>query len=97
MKMQDLGRKYSEPSVVSDKPSNEKYYPSIYLDKEQMSAAGLSRSQAGDELQMIAKVRVRSKSDSISGGGSVDLEIVEAAFEAAPEGKDTASILYGDD
>lgn len=96
MKMQDLGKKYSEPSVVSDKPSNEKYYPSIYLDKEQMAAAGLSRSQAGDELQMVAKVRVRSKSDSISGGGSVDLEIVEASFEAAPEGKDTASILYGD-
>jgi hypothetical protein len=96
MKMTDMGRKFDEPSVVSG-GEDETYYPSIYLDKKQMKAAGLSGAQVGAEMQMVAKVRVRSVSDSVSGGGSIDLEIVEAGFGDVPGDSDRAAILYGDD
>lgn len=95
MKMTDLGQKWDEPSVVSE-GGNEKYYPTLYLGKKQMKAAGLAGEEVGSELIMTAKVRVRSISDSMTGGGSMDLEIIQASFEESKEGGDTASILYGD-
>lgn len=97
MKMNDMGRKFDEPTVMTEGGENETYYPSIYLDKKQMKAAGLSGVEVGSEMQMVAKVRVRSISDSVSGGGSIDIEIMEAGFEAKPSGKDRATILYEDD
>lgn len=96
MKMNDMGRKFDEPTVMTEGDENETYYPSIYLDKKQMKAAGLSGAEVGAEMQMVAKVRVRSISDSVSGGGSIDIEIIEAGFEKA-SGKDRASILYEDE
>lgn len=95
MKLTDMGRKMdSEPTVVTE--GDDTYYPSLYLDKKQMKALELSRASVGDEMQMVAKVRVRSISDSVSGGGSIDIEILEAGFGDVPESKDRASILYGD-
>lgn len=95
MKLTDMGRKFDEPSVVTD--SDETYYPSLYLDQKQMKTLGLSRAGVGDEMQMVARVRVRSISDSVRGGGSIDIEILEAGFGEMPSGKDRATILYGDD
>lgn len=94
MKMTDLGQKWDEPSVVTEDEGG-KYYPTIYLGKKQMKAAGLGGREVGSEMLMTAKVRVRSISDSVSGGGSMDLEIVEAAFGDVPDKGDTATILYG--
>ena len=96
MKMTDLGQKWDELSVVTE-GGDEKYYPTIYLGKKQMKAAGLAGSEVGTELLMTAKVRIRSISDSVTGGGSMDLELIEAAFGEVPSNKDTASILYGKD
>lgn len=96
MEMKDLGRKFDEPTVVGGE-KDETYYPSIYLDQKQMKAAGLSGAQVGSEMQMMAKVRVRSISDSVRGGGSIDIEILEAGFEPMEAGKDRASILYEDE
>lgn len=93
-KMTDMGQKWDEPSVVSE-GGDEKYYPTLYLGKKQMKATGLSGAGVGSERTMIAKVRVRSISDSATGGGSMDLEIIEACFEEASKA-DSASILYGD-
>lgn len=93
MKMIDLGQKYDEPSVAVG-GKDEKYYPTIYLNAKHMKAAGLSGKAAGTEIKMVAKVRIRSVSDSVTGGGSMDLEIVEASFEDGKKG-DTATILYG--
>lgn len=95
MKLTDMGRKFDEASVVT--PDDETYYPSLYLDQKQMKALGLSRASVGDEMQMIARVRVRSISDSVRGGGSIDMEILEAGFGEMPTGKDRATILYGND
>lgn len=96
MKMTDLGQKWDEPSVVTG-DKNEKYYPTIYLSKKQMKAAGLSGEEVGTELTMMAKVRIRSISDSMTGGGSMDLELIEASFSEEAPKKDTATILYGKD
>lgn len=95
MKLTDMGRKFDEPTVMTD--GDEVYYPSVYLDQKQMKALGLSRASVGDEMQMVARVRVRSISDSVRGGGSIDMEILEAGFGEMPTGKDRATILYGDD
>lgn len=94
-KMIDLGQKWDEPSVVSA-GENEKYYPTLYFSKKQMKALDLAGEEVGSELMMCAKVRVRSISDSMASGGSMDMEILEASFEEIKEGGDSASILYGD-
>lgn len=94
MKMTDLGQKWDEPSVVTE-GGDEKYYPTIYLNKKQMKAAGLGGSEVGSEMLMTAKVRVRSISDSFTGGGSMDLEIIEASFGEVPSKTDSVTVLYG--
>jgi hypothetical protein len=95
MNMTNMGRKLDEPTATND--GDEIYYPSLYLDQKQMKALGLSRTEVGCKMQMIAQVRVRSISDSARAGGSIDIEILEAAFQEIPKKKDRASILYGDD
>jgi len=94
MKMTDLGQTWERETVATG-ASKEKYYPTIYLNKKQMKAAGLTSKEVGTELVMHAKVRIRSMSDSVNGDGSLDLEVVEASFDEA--GKDTAKIMYGDE
>lgn len=94
MKMTDLGQTWERETVVAGKDDT-KYYPTIYLNKKQMKAAGLTGKEVGTELVMAAKVRIRSMSDSVNGDGSLDLEVVEASFGEADS--DTASILYGKD
>lgn len=96
MKMTDMGRKFEEATVIGG-DEDETYYPSIYLDQKQMKALGLSGAKIGAEMQMVAKVRVRSISESAKGGGSIDIEILEAGFGEAAAGKDRAAILYEDD
>lgn len=96
MKMTDMGRKFEEATVIGG-DEDETYYPSLYLDQKQMKALGLSGAKVGAEMQMVAKVRVRSISDSVRGGGSIDIEIMEAGFDEMPKGKDRAAILYEDD
>jgi hypothetical protein len=94
MTMTDLGQTW-ERETVSTGASKEKYYPTIYLNKKQMKAAGLTSKEVGTELVMHAKVRIRSMSDSVNGEGSLDLEVIEASFGDAD--KDSTKILYGDD
>jgi len=98
MKLNDLGTTYDE--MVESAPSSgksAKHYPSLYLDQKQMKALGVGGARVGDELKMVATVRVRSMSESVSGGGSLDLEILEAAVSADADEPDRAKILYGDD
>ena len=97
MKMIDLGQKLGEPSAVSDNEANEVYYPSIYLNGDAVKDLDLKSMQPGVEMQMVAKVRVRSVTMSDKERGSVEIEVVEAGFEAAPKSKDRAQVLYGDD
>lgn len=98
MKLNDLGTTYDD--IAEAAPSSgksTKHYPSLYLDQKQMKALGVNGARVGDELQMIATVRVRSMSESVSGGGSLDLEILEAGVSEKADDKDRATILYGDD
>lgn len=97
MKMIDLGQKLGEPSALSDNEENEVYYPSIYLSGDAVKDLDLKSMRPGVKMQMVAKVRVRSLTMSEKERGSVDIEIVEAGFEAAPQSKDRAQVLYGDD
>lgn len=97
MKMIDLGQKMSEPTEVSGSEESEVYYPSLYLSGDAMKGMDMNAMRPGTELQMVAKVRVRSLTMGKKNEGSVDIEVIEAGFGDLPSKKDRAQILYGDD
>jgi len=96
MKMVDLGEKMGGEIAPSAPSKKEKYYPRIYLGTDQTKALGLADAEAGAELTMVAKVRVKSVQSSEHEGGkkhvSVDLSIERAVIE--PPKKDAAEALY---
>ena len=94
MKMIDLGTKWDDMGKVDATPAKDrKSYPSLYLDQKQIKALGLDGARVGQSADLCIKVYVRSTSEDASGGGSVSLEIREAAIEEADK-PDPAGVLY---
>lgn len=94
--MTDMGVK-RDSSMLSDNESDV-YYPSMYIDGDQVTALGLDKAKVGGEMMMVAKVRVSSLSKHESNGGKVrqsaSLEVLEMAVER--DTKDQAKTLFGD-
>lgn len=92
-KMVSLAQKYDSPSSVCCDSADE-YFPSAYLDKKQIDALELGRVRVGDEMTMLATVRLSSLSESKDGHRNMTLEIVEATIKPKAEKTDAASVLY---
>jgi len=98
MKMSKADReKTSEPSSVStDRP----VYPwglALTLDNEALEKLGMPTCEVGDELMLMAKVKVTNMSANESENGknrSLGLQITDMALEAGSE-SEASGALYG--
>lgn len=90
--MVKLGRKpEGEGSIAS---GSDEYFPSLYLDADQIKAMGLDGARVGNDMVMTANIRVASLSQYKSGDGSMTLEIIEAMVKQKEANSETSSILF---
>jgi len=94
MKLTSLKQKYSDMGKPSKSSASDEYYPSLYLEEKQIEAMGIDAVRVGTEMNMLAKVRVASVSESKGGARTMSFEIVEAGIAPAESAPDAASILY---
>lgn len=92
MKMVSLGQKYDGPETVAS--GGGEYFPNLYLDKKQIDALDLDNARVGTDMQMIAKARVASISESKDGHRSMSFEIVEACIKPEEAKADAAKTLF---
>ncbi len=96
MKLVSLEQKYST-ELTSSPEGKSGYCPSIYLDAKMIEALGIGKARAGDEMKMVANVKVSNLSESDGGYRSITLEIEEAALAPKEAQKSASSIIYPDD
>lgn len=94
MKMANLAQKYSDMVGKPAGAETDEFYPTLYLDDKQMEAMGIDAVRVGDDMTMVATVRVASMSDSKNGNRSMSFEVIEAALKPKVSDKDAASILF---
>ena len=89
--------KKEAPTALSDYPQDE-YPVNIWLQNDQLEQLGVKNLDVGDEMTIMAKVRVRSFSASDTTQGSYkDASLTVMAMSMAPAApqKSAAQALYG--
>ena len=94
MKLVSLAQKYSDLESKPEGEASDEYCPSLYLDERQLEAMGIDTARVGNEMTMVATVRVSSISESKGGSRSMSLEIVEAGVGPKETKADHASVLF---
>lgn len=90
MKLANL--KY-DPSVEEVAPDRD-HYPSLYLDAKKLEAMGVGPLKAGDDMVLIANVKVRSVSETDTGRRDATLDLIEASLKPKEEEVDASKILF---
>lgn len=93
MKLASLKQTYDEWSKPAGVDRDE-YYPSLYLDENNLDAMQVENVRVGTEMKMVATVRVSSVSESKNGSRSMSFEIVEASMGPKENDGKAANILF---
>ncbi len=95
--MVDLKRKPEKDSAVVDAPREDFFPLSLHLGEQEISKLGVSGASLGDEMVLVATVRVTSLSANEREGGKkfehMTLDLTEGEIKAPK--KDQANILFG--
>lgn len=102
MKMIDLKRVDKKPeqestALTSDWPQDE-YPVTIWLENDQLDQLGVKNMDVGDEMIIMAKVKVKSFAASETNKGSQksgSLTVMSMAISPAMAEKSAAQALYG--
>lgn len=99
MNLVSLKQKYSDIGKPSATASSDEYFPSLFLERKQAEAvfAEIGGIRVGEEMQMVANVRISSLSESKDGSRSVSFEIIEAGFAPKEKKDEPASLIYPND
>lgn len=94
MTMTSLKQKYSETYPSPSGSDDDEYFPSLHLEGKKLDELGVGSARVGDEMIMVATVRVSSMSESKGGSRSMSFEIIEAEIKPKDKQADAASVLF---
>lgn len=104
MKLSKADLKEREDAIMSAPKLDGDQYPwglSLHLDNDSMEKLKLKGLPAGQEMMLVAKVKVTNSSVSSEGDGketaSASLQIMEMALDLPPARTSLADGLYGKD
>jgi hypothetical protein len=98
LKRVEKEKKEMATTAISDYPQDE-YPVSFYLENDQLDQLGIKNLDVGDEMMVMAKVKVRSFSASETTQGSyksASLTVMAMKMAPATPQKSAAQTLYGD-
>lgn len=97
LKRVEKEKKEVAPTAIGDYPQDE-YPVSLWLENDQLDQLGIKNLDVGDEMTVMAKVRVRSFSASDTTQGSyksASLTVMAMKMAPATPQKSAAQTLYG--